>query len=86
MPVAVAIHNWDFSELTPLEQAEIRGLQDSFADSIAAAPSQDPASPEYFKYWKSAARLHDEQLRITLGWDRYNTLSILASRNAPTAR
>ena len=85
MPVAVAIPDLDVTAFTPQEQSVIHDLRDSFMDSIAAAPSQDPASPEYFDCWKSAARLHDEQLRITLGWDRFNRLSAVAARNAVAA-
>jgi hypothetical protein len=82
IPVARAIPDLDISRFSPREQSAIRSLLDSFARAVAAAPSQDPDSPEYFNCWKSAVRLHDEQLRITLGWDRYNLLSALAARAA----
>lgn len=82
MPVASAISDLDVTAFTPQEQSAIHDLRDSFTETIAAEPSQDPASHEYFDHWKCAARLHDEQLRITLGWDRFNRLSAVAARNA----
>jgi hypothetical protein len=86
MPVATTLRDIDFAEFTLLEQSTIRGLQDHFTNTIAAASSQDPDSPAYFNYWKSAACLHDEQLRITLGWESFNRLSALAAQAAERAR
>jgi hypothetical protein len=86
VPVAIAVPGLNLSGFSPQEQSAVQKVRDSFAVSIAAAPSQDPDSPAYFGYWKSAAYLHDEQLRITLGWDSFNRLSALAAQAAESAR
>lgn len=86
LPVALALSNLDSSRFSPQEQSAVQSVQRSFAAAIAAAPSQDPDSPEYFDYWKSASYLHDEQLRITLGWVSFNKLSALAAQNSELTR
>jgi hypothetical protein len=86
VPVAVAVPSLDTSLLSPEERTAVQQVGDSFAASIAASPTQDPDSPAYFNYWKSAAYLHDEQLRITLGWESFNRLSALAAQASERTR
>lgn len=86
VPVAIALSQLATSKLSLQEQSAVRQVQSSFTASIAAAPSDDPDSAVYFNYWKSAAYLHDEQLRITLGWTAFNRLSALAAQSAEQSR
>lgn len=86
IPVALALSKLEIPSLSPQEQSIVENVRSSFEASIAEAPSSDPDSPEYFSYWKSAAHLHDEQLRITLGWAAYNQLSALAAQKAERER
>lgn len=81
LPIALALPESVVTQLSPQEQTEIQRVQDSFTQDISASPSQDPETPEYFSYWKSARFRQDEQLRITLGWDRFNRLSALAAQH-----
>lgn len=79
---ARAMAQLDVSQCSPPEQSAIRASQETFAAAIAAAPDQDPASPAYADYWNDALNRQQEQLRITLGWDRYNRLSALAAQSS----
>lgn len=80
LPIALALPESTMTQLSPHEQSAIQQVQQRFTQDISASPSQNPESPEYFSYWKSAQARQDEQLRITLGWDRFNRLSALAAQ------
>ena len=82
---AQAMAHLDISQCSPPEQSAILASQENFAANVAAAPDQDPASPSYADYWNDAFNRQQEQLRITLGWDRYNQLSALAAQSAQSA-
>lgn len=86
IPVALAVPDLELSDFSPQEKSTIQNVRDRFSASIAAAPTQDPDSPAYFDYWKSAAYLHDEQLKIRLGWQSFNQLSALAAQSATRAK
>jgi hypothetical protein len=85
IPVALAVPDLELSDFSAQEKSTIQSVRDRFSASIAAAPTQDPDSPAYFDYWKSAAYLHDEQLKIRLGWQSFNQLSALAAQAAMRA-
>jgi hypothetical protein len=80
LPIALALPESTVTQLSPQEQSAIQQVQQRFTQDISASPSQDPETPEYFSYWKSAQFRQDEQLRITLGWDRFNRLSAIAAQ------
>ena len=82
IPVALAVPDLGLSDFSPEEKSTIQNVRDRFSASIAAAPTHDPDSPAYFDYWKSATYLHDEQLKIRLGWQSFNQLSALAAQAA----
>jgi hypothetical protein len=84
LPIALALPESTVNQLSPQEQSAIQRVQESFTQDISVSPSQDPETPEYFSYWKSAQARQDEQLRITLGWDRFNRLSALAAQQSPS--
>lgn len=67
-------------KLDPLEEEVIYLAQQSFADEMKSSPDADPTSPEYAAHWKRAVETHDDYLRRTLGWDKFNHLSALASQ------
>lgn len=81
-PLSLAVPDEVYDTLTKTEQETIRSQGEKFVDSIHQSPDADPESPAYFDHWKSARRLHDEHLRITLGWDRFNQLSAAAAAAA----
>lgn len=80
LPIALILPETTLAQLTPQEQAIIEQVQQTFAQEISTSPSQDPESPEYFSYWRSAQSKQDDQLRIMLGWDGFNRLSALAAQ------
>jgi hypothetical protein len=44
--------------------------------------TQDPASETYASRWRVSVESHDDFLRRTLGWERFNQLSALAAQRA----
>ncbi len=80
LPIALALPESTVTQLSPQEQSAIHQVQQRFTQDISASPSQNPETPEYFSYWKSAQFRQDEQLRLTLGWDRFNRLSAIAAQ------
>lgn len=80
-PVAFAILESQ-AELGSFEGEVIYRAQQSFADEMKSSPVTDPASPEYAAHWKRAVEAHDDYLRRTLGWDKFNQLSALAGRRS----
>jgi len=67
-------------ELSPSGQAAIARAQEMFQKDVAASPSQDPGSADYFDRWQVAAQRSDDFLRAMLGWSAFNTLSAEAAR------
>lgn len=63
------------------EDSLIHATQLSFSE-ILSTGAPDPASPEYADRWRIAVESHDDFLRRTLGWDRFNQLSALAAQKA----
>jgi hypothetical protein len=79
LPIAFSLPELPAEPGSP-EEGIIHQAQQDFADEMAAAPDADPASPAYAEHWKRAASAHDEYLRRTLGWDKFNQLSAIASQ------
>jgi hypothetical protein len=69
-------------ELSVSEKELMRKINRGFEESLGDPATVDPDSPEYFNKWKGALNLADELLRTAVGWDRYNTLSAQAARDA----
>jgi hypothetical protein len=82
IPVALALPDLEISRCSTEQQIAIQNVRDSFSATISESPTHEPDSPAYFSYWKSAAYLHDEQLKIVLGWQAFNQLSALAAQAA----
>lgn len=80
LPIAFAL-----PDETPIpgttEDILIHSTQLSFSESLEAYAS-DPANPEYPAKWKAAVESHDDFLRRTLGWERFNQLSAIAAQHA----
>lgn len=81
LPVAVAAPETNDNELTETEREVIGKHTEEFQKAIDSVSHLDEADPAYFDAWKTAQRRRDEQLRLTLGWERFNRLSASAAAN-----
>ncbi len=65
------------------EEALIYEAKLSFSNDLNP-PDQplDPASETYANRWRVSVESHDDFLRRTLGWERFNQLSALAAQRA----
>jgi hypothetical protein len=46
-----------------------------FADAMDQSPVQEATAPEYEDWWRAAQARSENYLRLSLGWDRFNTLT-----------
>lgn len=59
--------------------AEINALLKAcelFLGAMDAEPTHDPESSDYADWWEAARHRAENHLRLILGWDRFNTLSV----------
>jgi hypothetical protein len=83
MPLAVLLTNIGSDFLRPEEHRLVEGMENSFKQSVEEETrlmAENPQNPEIATRFRSqAVSLHDEYLRMTLGWDRFNQLSAEAA-------
>ena len=80
IPLAYAMGETGSLGLTEQEQTMLATARIGFEEKIDQAPSQDPDDPAFFDHWKDTRLKSDYHLRAMIGWERYNELSALASR------
>ncbi|MEZ5327622.1 MAG: hypothetical protein R3F19_21460 [Verrucomicrobiales bacterium] len=66
--------------LTAAEQTAIDKAGEMFFDGLTAAPTTEPDSEEYARWWDASRQRSENYLRAMLGWARYNTLSAEAAQ------
>lgn len=81
LPLAVSLTSIRPEVLSPEERRFIEAADNSFRNAVEeetrlSVKNADAAA----RYRTQAVSLHDEYLRITLGWDRFNALSAEAAR------
>ncbi|MBN8459507.1 MAG: hypothetical protein J0M04_16890 [Verrucomicrobia bacterium] len=79
-PVAVQLAASALRGFTPNEIRLIHGMDESFSQALDQEQQLLGNDPEQAAlYRRQAVELHDEYLRRTLGWDRFNQLSAIAA-------
>lgn len=80
LPIAFSLPE-DVSSPGSREEELIYQNQLSFSNDLNPPDHPpDPASETYANRWRVAVESHDDFLRRTLGWDRFNRLSALAAQ------
>jgi hypothetical protein len=67
------------------EEKAIHQAQQDFSDALTAVNAPSVTSPEYQELWEKSVERHDDYLRRTLGWDRFNQLSAIAAQHTVPA-
>lgn len=81
VPLAVRLASIRPEALRPEERRLIEGADSSFRNSVEEEARLSEENAEAgARYRSQAVNLHDEYLRMTLGWDRFNQLSAEAAR------
>ena len=57
------------------EQRVLAEAERIFADAMDQSPVQEATAPEYEDWWRAAQARSENYLRLSLGWDRFNTLT-----------
>jgi hypothetical protein len=87
LPVAFFIPAGTDARPAAREEKLVNDAQQSFADEMnTELEVAGPEAPEYATRWQKAAADHDEYLRSSLGWERFNELSETALGNVSLER
>ena len=65
------------------EQRVLAEAERIFGEAMELGPVQDATAPEYEDWWRAAQARSENYLRLSLGWDRFNTLTRAELKSLP---